>query len=374
MNARDGQLRIANLGQEGARAEAALVPNETPIELAERIFSRYSQYTKIQMYRRLPRLNSPSDLAEPQISPRGGGLMVTTIFACSLAFYAGQQVPARLNVSFPPKPAFSLVQVHAECLSWLKGGIAAFQRLWHVGLDLSRYLDFSQLNVPESVLGDLTVPIHTPFKTLGSPKGLSEGVKHPPAMGAHTYQQQLDRIDHVQRRGDFLGAIVMLRALLEQFPQSVPIFYRLGELYLQTHQVNALEALLESKEAESLAQEGLIGVLRARLWLVKGQPEEALAYISEHYQPNFEIPYKNVLAAVYQKLGQHSQASETYWRLLQLNPHEGSWWVGLGISLEALGDHANATLSYQRAAYYPLDSKLTQYIAERLDGALNGKP
>lgn len=59
--------------------------------------------------------------------------------------------------------------------------------------------------------------------------------------------------------------------------------------------------------------------------------------------------YHALLAAAEQGTSAHALAATRYRGLLQLQPGNGRWWVGLGISLRALGDPQQAVIAFDRA-------------------------
>ncbi len=73
-----------------------------------------------------------------------------------------------------------------------------------------------------------------------------------------------------------------------------------------------------------------------------------------------------MLAALYQRQGRHAEAARLYRDLVKLRPNASVWWVGLGVSLEALGRSAEARLAYERA----LD---TGNVARRLRDFADGR-
>jgi MSHA biogenesis protein MshN len=74
-----------------------------------------------------------------------------------------------------------------------------------------------------------------------------------------------------------------------------------------------------------------------------------------------------LLAALYQRQGNHQAAARIYRQLLELRPGFGNWQVGLGVSLEALGDAAGARQAYQAALQARgLPSRLAHYARTRL--------
>lgn len=152
--------------------------------------------------------------------------------------------------------------------------------------------------------------------------------------------------------------------------------------------------LLEAKrtdEAAGLLQEGLainpanIGyaMLLARIHVERGDPGSALALLQKFettaqssvanagdvanaaHVANAE--YRAFVAALYQRLGRHSEAVEQYQGALRLTPGTGAWWVGLGISQEALSRPKDARESFQRArGTGNLNAELVAYVERRL--------
>lgn len=90
--------------------------------------------------------------------------------------------------------------------------------------------------------------------------------------------------------------------------------------------------------------------LAARIDLIRGAPAAAVQRLESaapavHADPE----YHGLLAAAYQRLDRHAEASFIYQRLTQLHPREAHWWAGYGLSRDALGDAAGALAAYGRA-------------------------
>jgi MSHA biogenesis protein MshN len=141
--------------------------------------------------------------------------------------------------------------------------------------------------------------------------------------------------------------------------------------------------LLESRrtdEAAGLLQEGLainpadIGyaMLLARIHVERGDPNRALALLRK-YETTAQAgvanaQYHGFVAALYQRLGRHIEAVEQYQGALRLRPGMGAWWVGLGISQEALSRPKDAAESFNRAkGTGNLDTELLAYVERRLE-------
>lgn len=130
------------------------------------------------------------------------------------------------------------------------------------------------------------------------------------------------------------------------------------------------------REAQELLERGIDTVpahypfaqLLARVYVEHGADQKALAVMEGNRRYGAENPeYLAFLAALYQRGGKHAEAIKVYNEVLTLNPREGRWWLGMGISLEAIQDWNTAGNAYQRAVETGvLDDKLLAYVRQRL--------
>ncbi len=129
-------------------------------------------------------------------------------------------------------------------------------------------------------------------------------------------------------------------------------------------------------EAETLLRKGLLLLphysnftkLYARLLLDNNQIDKAVKTLLNHKpamtaDPNFYA----LLAASYQRQNNHTAAANTYLKLLKINPRAGIWWVGMGISLEALHKNKEALDAYEKARQTgTLNTRIINYSNQRL--------
>jgi MSHA biogenesis protein MshN len=109
-------------------------------------------------------------------------------------------------------------------------------------------------------------------------------------------------------------------------------------------------------------------MLLARLQMERGNSAGALATL-EAVKPyaGTDAEYLAFLAAAYQRTGQHQAAADLYGAALTLAPNNAVWWTGFGISLQALGQPAQAREAFQRAADSKiLSADLQKFVDARL--------
>ena len=119
--------------------------------------------------------------------------------------------------------------------------------------------------------------------------------------------------------------------------------------------------LIETKRVDEAAvslQEGLavdagntaFAMLLARIMVESNDIPTALLVLQRHAAPPDRNPDFHAFAgALYQRLDRHKEAIEQYQAALRLAPSAGVWWLGLGISLQAVGRPKDAQEAFTRA-------------------------
>ncbi len=133
-------------------------------------------------------------------------------------------------------------------------------------------------------------------------------------------------------------------------------------------------------EAAQLLKEGvainpghsMFRKLYARVLLEQGALNQAVSVLERDLPPiTQDVNYYALLAALYQRQGRHKNAVALYQNMLKQNSMVGIWWIGMGISLEKLGDNKAARQAYEKArASGTLATQMIQYTDNRL-AALN---
>ena len=128
--------------------------------------------------------------------------------------------------------------------------------------------------------------------------------------------------------------------------------------------------------AEQALRRGLISArqpaplakLYARMLLDRGETDAAVSILRTHRPlPASDIEYDAFLAALLQQLGQYTEAGDIYRQLLTVEPGTGSWWIGLAMSYESLGNRPDALSAFERALRAEsLKIPLTRYARRRI--------
>lgn len=173
--------------------------------------------------------------------------------------------------------------------------------------------------------------------------------------------------EKLYRQGNITGALDRLNAAVENEPRHRVARTRLA-LRLSEQQQTDL--------AIKVLQEGLAiipdmpdwALVLAQIHMRDGRLAAAEKVLSGAIPPVADNQDYNALyAAVLQKLEKHRKAAEIYRNLLQVNPENGIWWMGLAISLEAISMSNDARFAYRNAlAVKSLTPEIQQYIIERI--------
>lgn len=141
-----------------------------------------------------------------------------------------------------------------------------------------------------------------------------------------------------------------LRTFVANYPTRVDARVRLALILLAADQTAEAQASLRAGLNLAPNQTDLAQVLGHSL-LEQDQAQAALAVLRPAVPPLTKNPeFHALLAAVEQRLGLHALAVTRYRGLLQRQPDNGNWLVGLGISLNAQGNTQAAVESFTRAA------------------------
>ena len=137
--------------------------------------------------------------------------------------------------------------------------------------------------------------------------------------------------------------------------------------------------LLENKrttEAERILQEGVrinprqtgFVMILSRIQMERGDAAAALDTLQKSlpYATN-QAEYRAFMGALLQRQSRHKEAAEHYRAAVSLSPGSGVWLMGLGISLQAEGQTAEAHDAFLRAKETnSLNTDLQAFVDQRI--------
>jgi MSHA biogenesis protein MshN len=191
--------------------------------------------------------------------------------------------------------------------------------------------------------------------------------KMKPLSSSEKAEDEYRRAADLLQKGRMADAVKHLRLALNADAVHTPARELLAGLMLQQGHWHEAQELLEQGIGAVPAHYPFAQLL-ARVHVEHDADHKALAVMEGSRRAGAENPeYVAFLAALYQRAGKHAEAVKTYSEAVALNPQEGRWWLGMGISLEAVQDRDAAGAAYQRAINSGvLDDRLLQYARQRL--------
>jgi MSHA biogenesis protein MshN len=151
------------------------------------------------------------------------------------------------------------------------------------------------------------------------------------------------------QQGRTVEAREQFEAALDILPEHHGARQGLIGLLVKSGQFGEAERLLQEGLAVAPAQLGFTVTL-ARLQVDRGDNAQAIATMQAglpYAQGNPD--YAAFLAALLQRQGRHEEAVVQFQAALRAKPAPGVWWLGLGMSLQAVKRTADAQEAYRRA-------------------------
>ncbi|PFG52120.1 MSHA biogenesis protein MshN [Marinobacter sp. LV10R520-4] len=204
--------------------------------------------------------------------------------------------------------------------------------------------------------------------------GNANGRGPPQVSVAPSAPNALTQARQALQEGDYPRAIHVLEALQLTRKNDPEVSRWLARAYLAGGESARLLAWLPAHLAQR-PRDSELRVLLARGQLQAGQAANAVATL-QHYPPSLrqEPTYHALLAASYQQTGEWPQSAALYQQLIELQPQQSSWQLGLGIALEQLAQPAAAARHYRLAHQGPgLDEGARRFASERAT-ALGARP
>ncbi|WP_210398003.1 tetratricopeptide repeat protein [Motiliproteus sediminis] len=169
------------------------------------------------------------------------------------------------------------------------------------------------------------------------------------------------------RKGRTRAAIANLRAFVSDDSAALQSRTLLATLLLAEQQSVEAAQVIDTGLALTPQDPGL-RKLKARLLILAGDSGQAAELLRDAAPAVArDSEYHQLKAAAEQAAGLHQAASRSYHGLLQHDATNPAWWVGLGISLEALQQKAQARQAYANVLQIPrVPASLSGYARTRL--------
>lgn len=169
-------------------------------------------------------------------------------------------------------------------------------------------------------------------------------------------------------QGKTTEAVSLLNEILTKNPEFTVARIKLVSLLLEQNDDTLAQKILKVGLLQEPHYPPYIK-LKAHLLVKQGKSAEALrSLLVAPPDLKDDKDYHAFIAALYQQNGQHEHARNTYERLLVLEPNNATWWMGLGISLENIGEKNDAMEAYRIASN---DESLKASIKEFLESRLS---
>jgi len=157
-----------------------------------------------------------------------------------------------------------------------------------------------------------------------------------------------------------------LNAALQNDPANVPARQAYVALLLEQGRTNTARRILSDTLQRDPAQP-MFALALARIDVQQRNFAAALKVMDEAGPAASAPDFQALRGAVYQRTDRHAEAVQAYQNAVASDNQPAQTWIGLGISLEALGRRAEAAQAYRRGmAGGPLPKEVRDYAAARL--------
>jgi Flp pilus assembly protein TadD len=170
-----------------------------------------------------------------------------------------------------------------------------------------------------------------------------------------------------KNEGKQLEAEMHFVDILKLQPAHQSARVELAQIYLKTNRdfeaANLLEeGLMQAENNPDFLR--LMSIVHER----KNEPQKALTLllkVPESYKQNKE--YIALLGHIYQQTGRYAMARQQYFRLMQREPKNPIWLLGVSIALEAEGSKEAALEGYKKLKKENIDTGVLRYVEERIE-------
>jgi MSHA biogenesis protein MshN len=176
---------------------------------------------------------------------------------------------------------------------------------------------------------------------------------------------KISEAEHAMERNNLAKAEALFEEVLLVMPEHETARKQLAALwYGKKSYRDAINLLSQGIALAPPAQE--MRLMSARIYYQQGQTRQAYNILRPIKVSN-SAEIQTLLANVSAELSEHKSAVTAYRKLITLEPDVGRWWLGVAVSLDALGNFVPAIDAYKQAiARNNLSSSSMQFARERL--------
>lgn len=168
--------------------------------------------------------------------------------------------------------------------------------------------------------------------------------------------------------GKKVKAMELLYELLDENPEYYEVRIALVDIYQRSKLFDEAEALLQDGMLIDDDNPEFINRL-ASIMQQRGMHNKSLTLLLKTPEKHRQDPkYKALVALGYFKEGMHDLARTYYKQLVRINQKNSTWWLGLAVTEDALGNYERALISFKNAKMLAnLEPEVLNYINERID-------
>jgi len=168
-------------------------------------------------------------------------------------------------------------------------------------------------------------------------------------------------------RNDQTAVVSLLQEILLIAPQEMRTRKQLAALLFSKNELNEAKDVLSQGILQAPADSSL-RLMLSRIFYRLGDLEKAFAVLIEHpYSALANDELVSFRAALAEKTGDFSAAQQDYLLLVQRNPNDAKWWLGLGVSQDKQQLSEKAISSYQQAqSLNQLPKQVDTFVTQRI--------
>lgn len=202
--------------------------------------------------------------------------------------------------------------------------------------------------IKEGKQPSLVVSINNPKAATDNSMTTVNNIKSPAIQ--FVIQEKYQAALKLAESGNKIKAIHSLQTLIQYYPDYNEARVSLAAILMEQGKPEEAQLIVDNGLSMNPDYLPLVEI-KARILTSEGKIREALAILQNNQPLITDAPqYHALIAALFSQLNQYNLAADIYQKLVSFNPHEGSWWFGLAVSLDKLGKSQDAVFAYTKAA------------------------